>query len=107
MLRHRITNLIFLLKNRNFSVSSSFSTDKQNVPSYKQLSEVQKQKLEEDKQKLIWRTKPLDQPYAFKSKFNVFGGDELEPRYFHKNYIKIAILSLLYLLAHYQCWYSQ
>ncbi|KAL7051175.1 hypothetical protein ACKWTF_004368 [Chironomus riparius] len=79
MLRNRITNSIFVLRNRNFSVSSSLSTDKQNVPSYRQLSEVQKRKLDEDKEKLIWRNKPLDQPYAFKSKFNVFGGDELEP----------------------------
>lgn len=85
MLRNRITNSIFLLKNRNFSVSYNLFSDKQNVPSFKQLSETRKRKLDEDKEKLIWRTRPLDQPYAFKSRFNAFGGDELEPRYFNTN----------------------
>jgi hypothetical protein len=90
MLRNRITNSIFLLKNRKFSVSSSLCTDKQNVPSFKELSETQKRILEEDKEKLIWRNQPLEQPYAFKSKFNVFDNDKLEPRYFNTSLITFS-----------------
>jgi hypothetical protein len=51
----------------------------QEVPSFRPLSEKHLKKIEEDKQKMKWRTPVSEQPGTFKTKFSVFTNDELEP----------------------------
>lgn len=80
MLHNRLTRLVCLARHQNLSTSYVAFNEKQSVPSFKELNENLKKKIDEDKENLIWRNKPLDQPYAFKSKFRVFGSEELEPK---------------------------
>lgn len=81
MLKHRLMNLATA---RGIATTSFLRTDlpqrfNQEVPSFKRLSDIQSRKLEEDKKRLEWRIKPMDQPDVFKSKLNVFNSDDKVP----------------------------
>ncbi|KAG5674956.1 hypothetical protein PVAND_004900 [Polypedilum vanderplanki] len=72
-----------LRKHRNFSVTSISFCDppqrfNQDVPSFKPLSESRQKKIEDDKRKLIWRVKPMKQPFVTKSALSVFDQDPAE-----------------------------
>lgn len=106
MLKYRFVKFASMTA-RNITTTSFLRNDPpqrydQEVPSFKPIGEIHARKIEEDKKRLEWRVKPMDQPGHFKSKLRVFDSEENAP-----NSLAMIVQPIDFSIAGLKSWWGR